>query len=177
MYESHRCEEMMKCNTGHEPDWCPALNRAILDCPCHPASWGPIMRRAPTLSGRRSTGFLSPATRCSAGSSATSSTSCCETAIQTYVRKTQRPVTLKYHKNTHDLWLFLPLLLSVSAAVPAGDKGLHEEQGWSNRYEQDVGEDAEIVLLMWLCHSMQSQEYDLMQRRSAGGSAFWISKD
>lgn len=20
MYESHRCEEMMKCNTGHEPD-------------------------------------------------------------------------------------------------------------------------------------------------------------
>lgn len=77
------------------------LNRAILDCPCHPASWGPIMRRAPTLSGRRSTGFLSPATRCSAGSSATSSTSCCETAIRTYVRKTRRPVTQKYHENTH----------------------------------------------------------------------------
>lgn len=64
----------------------------ILDCRSHLASWGPIMRKVPTPSGRQSTGFLSPATLCSAGSSATSSTSCCGTGIRTYVNtKTLSP--------------------------------------------------------------------------------------
>ena len=71
-------------------------NPVILDSPCHPASWGPIMRKAPTLSGQRSTGFPSRATRCSAGSSATSFTSCCETDIQTYVTIAQ-PFPLTHH--------------------------------------------------------------------------------
>lgn len=46
------------------------------------------MRKVPTRSGGRSTGSLSPATPCSAGSSATFSTSCCETDIQTCVWRT-----------------------------------------------------------------------------------------
>lgn len=50
----------------------------------HPVSWGPIMKKAPTPFGQLSTAFLSPVTQCSAGSSATSSTSCCEMDIQTY---------------------------------------------------------------------------------------------
>lgn len=55
----------------------------LLNLCSHPASWGPITRRAPTPSGPQSTGFLCPATRCSAGSSATSSTSCCGTDTPT----------------------------------------------------------------------------------------------
>lgn len=74
-------------------------DRVILDCPCHPASWGPIMRKAHTLSGPPSTAFLSPATQCYAGSSAMSSTSCCETDIQTYVKTISLMVTW---------WLLIP---------------------------------------------------------------------
>ena len=125
-------------------------NLEILDCRHHLASWGPIMRKVPTHSGQWSTGFLSPATRCSAGSSATSSTSCCETDTQTYVKTTQRfPLAhqsasvILCRDRLENLLVFslvfvtfavnfsmvMLMLLGLSSVAPSGDKGLHEEQG------------------------------------------------
>lgn len=80
----------------------------ILDCLHHPAYWEPIMRKAPTPSGQQSTGSLFPATQCSAGSSAMSSTSCCEMDIQTYVMIT--------HTHTH--WLLICPWCSFVCFVP-----------------------------------------------------------
>lgn len=53
--------------------------------------------------------------------------------------------------------------ITVSAAVLAGDKGLHEEQGWLNWHEQDVGEETEMILTS---HDTVSQ-----------GSPYWELKE
>lgn len=46
-------------------------------------------------------------------------------------------------------------LFSISVVVLPGDKGLHEEQGWSNWHEQDVGKDTDIMQLFYSMYESQ----------------------